>query len=305
MLDPFCPDGGLFVPLNDPELSPRELERILRLPSGECMAQVLNLLLDTRLTGADVELCLGKRQIRATDLGQKAYRLECWHNPQGNVSSVAAGLIQFLFKEERAPAPGGWAYIVTQISALFAAVGAFTKAGIAGAERKVDVSAVAGDLSGVMSAWYARKWGLPIGTIICGCNENSGLWELLHHGQIRTDGVAVHTASPDADVVVPVGMERLIYSCGGQASVESFLNCICAGKTYAPENSFLEELRRGLYVGVVSGPRVRMTAAGVYRNCGCVLSAYDAIAYASVQDYRAQGGNGGPCLLLSTQRPGR
>lgn len=293
------------MPLNAPVLSRQELERILRLPAGECMAQALNLLLDTSLTGADVELCLGKRQVRATDLGQKVFLLECWHNPQGHVSSVAAGLVRFLFKEEAEPAPGSWAYIATQIAILFAAVGALSKEGIAGPGREVDISAVAGDLSGVMSAWYARKWGLPIGTLICGCNENSGFWELLHHGQLRTDGVAVRTFTPEADVVVPWGLERLIHSCGGQECVDSFLSCVRAGKTYVPENSLLEELRRGLYVGVVSEPRVRRTAAGVYRNRGCVLSPYDAIAYASTQDYRAQGGGGRTCFILSTHRPGR
>lgn len=293
------------MPLNAPNLSTRELERLLRLPAGECMAQVLNLLLDTHLTGADVELCLGKRQVRVTDLGQKAYRLEYWHNPQGHVSSVAAGLVRFLFKEDGEPAAGSWAYVAAQMAVLFAAVGAFTKEGIACPGREVDVSAVAGDLSGIMSAWYARSWGLPIGTIICGCNENSGFWELLHHGQLRTDGVAVRTLTPEADVVVPLGLERLIYAYGGQESVDTFLNCTRAGKTYIPENSLLEELRQGLYAGVVSKPRVRSTVAGVYRNRGCVLSDYDAIAYASLQDYRAQGGSGKPCFILSTKRPGR
>lgn len=293
------------MPLNTPRLSTRELERILCLPAGECMAQTLNLLLDTSLTGADVELCLGKRQVRATDLGQKSYRLECWHNPQGHVSSVASALVRFLYKENREPTPGGWAYIAAQMAVLFAAVGEFAKEGIAGPGMEVDVSAVAGDLSGVMSAYYARKWGLPIGTIICGCNENSGLWELLHHGQLRTDGVAVRTSAPEADVVIPLGLERLIHSCGGQESVYSFLNCIRAGKTYVPENSLLEEFRQGLYVGVVSDLRVRTAVTGVYRNRGCTLSAYDAIAYASLQDYRAQGGGGKPCFILSSQRPGR
>jgi len=269
------------------------------------MAQMLNLLLNTTLTGADVELCLGKRQVRVTDLGQKTYRMEFWHNPQGCFPSMVAGLTRFLFEGNENAAPGNWAGIATQIASLFAAIGALKKEGLVGSDGEVDVSTVAGDLSGAMSAWYARKWGLPIGTIICGCNENSGLWDLLHHGQLRTDGVAVRTSAPEADVIVPLGLERLIYSCGGQGSVNNFLTCLRAGKTYVPENGLLEELRRGLYVGVVSEPRVRSAISGIYRNRGCVLSPYDAIAYASLQDYRAQGGSGKPCLILSMQKPGR
>lgn len=277
---------------------------MLCLSAGDCMAQVLNLLLDTELTGADVELCIGKRQVRVTDLGQKTYRLECWHNPQGDFSSMVAGLTRLVLKESGGDAPGSWARILVQAAVIFAAVGALVKQGSAGPGREVDISAVAGDLSGVMSAWYARKWGLPIGTIVCGCNENNGFWELLHHGQLRTDGVAVRTCAPEADVIVPSGLERLIFACGGQECVERFLSCTRAGRTYMPESALLDELRRGMYAGVVSEPRMNSTISGVWRNRGITLSSYDAIAYASLQDWRAQGGAGKPCLILSGKRPG-
>lgn len=270
-----------------------------------CMAEILDLLLDMELSGADVELCMGKRQVRVTDLGQRTYLLECWHNPQGNFSSMVTSLLRVLVKEHTEKVPGNWANILTQTAVLFAAVGALVKDGLAGPGREVDIAAVTGDLSGVMSAWYGRRWGLPIGTIVCGCNENNGFWELLHHGALHTDGIAVRTSVPDADVVVPSGLERLIYACGGHEAVKGYLDCLRAGRVYAPDKNLLDGIRQGMYAGVVSERRMNATVAGVQRNRGCIISPYDAISYASLQDWRAQGGAGKPCLILSRRAPGK
>ena len=61
----------------------------------------------------------------------------------------------------------------------------------------MDISVVCGNFDLPMSAWYARAWGLPIGNIICCCNENGNLWNLIHHGQFRQDPVSVRTGTPE------------------------------------------------------------------------------------------------------------
>ena len=78
----------------------------------------------------------------------------------------------------------------------------------------IDIAVPSGNLSQLMAAWYARKMGLPVGTIVCCCNENNGLWKLLHKGELRTDLLAQHTHTPDCDETVPADLERLIYALG-------------------------------------------------------------------------------------------
>ena len=50
------PDGGLYVPFREPDLSGEMLGSLLEMPARDCMAQVLNLLFRKQLTGWDVEL---------------------------------------------------------------------------------------------------------------------------------------------------------------------------------------------------------------------------------------------------------
>ena len=73
------------------------MRELFRLSFHECTARVLNALFDTRLTGADIELCVGKRPVRLRDLGQRMVILECWHTPareESGLSGVLARLIR-------------------------------------------------------------------------------------------------------------------------------------------------------------------------------------------------------------------
>ena len=167
----------------------------------------------------------------------------------------------------------------------------------------MDFAAVAGDLSAVMSGWYARAWGLPIENLVCVCNENNGIWDLLHQGELKTDAVSISTITPAADIPVPAGVERLIFSCGGLKETCRFLNDFRRGQTYIPEADVLEQMRGGLSVSVIGTQRVINTKTGVKRSIGYTLSSYDALCYAGVQDFRARGGGSRPCILLSQFAP--
>ena len=199
---------------------------------------------------------------------------------------------------------GDWAGIGVRIAVLFGVFGELMRDGIAGPEKKVDISVVSGDFSGPISAWYAREWGLPIGNIVCACNENGSIWDLFHHGQLRTDQVAVETSTPEADIVLPAGLERLIHGCGGLTEVEKYLDVCRRGGVYSPEERVFARLRRGMYVSVVSGERVRSTIPSVYGTSAHLLSPYGALAYAGLLDYRAGTGESRYALVLEEKSPG-
>ena len=146
---------------------------------------------------------------------------------------------------------------------------------------------------------YARAWGLPIGNIVCCCNENSGLWELLRHGQLRTDTASVPTILPEADVAVPENLERLVYEAGGTDEVERYLASCRRGGTYAPSETVLAKMNRGLSVSVVSSSRISQTISSVYRTHRYVLSPGSALSYAGLMDYRAKAGQARNALILA------
>lgn len=264
---------------------------------------MLNALFDTQITGADVELCVGKRPIRLRDLGQKTVMLECWHTPSGSEEPLLGAFARLLRGTASEAVPGDWARIAIHAALLIASLGELRRAGVLEPGQPVDFCAVSGNLGEVMSGWYVRQWGFPVGAVLCACNENSEMWELLHQGCLKTDGVAVPTKTPACDVSVPSGAERLLFACGGTEEVWAFRSCLELGAPYVPGQETLEAMRRGLSVYVIGQRRMERIRRGIRSNTGYVLSGYDALCYGSMQDHRASGAENRTCILLAQYAP--
>lgn len=296
------PDGGLYVPFREPVFSREEIDALKEKSFHQCVAEVLNRLFNTKLTRWDVEFCVGRYPVRLENLPQRIVVAECWHNPEwkfDHTVHILAGLL----RGDCPGADGGWVKIAVGIAVLFGIFGEFARAGITEYEKRVDISAVSGNFDLPMSAWYARAWGLPIGNIICCCNENGNLWSLIHHGQFRTDTVSVPTSTPEADVTLPTGLERLIYVCGGLPEVESFLDACRRGGMYCPKDSVLSKLGEGLDISVVSSRRMASTISGIHASAGYLLSPYAALAYAGLLDFRGRTGESCHALVLAEKSP--
>lgn len=167
----------------------------------------------------------------------------------------------------------------------------------------MDVSVMTGDMKAPVSAWYARQWGLPIGSIICCCNENNGLWNLICHGQMHMGALSIQTFLPEADVTVPEELERLIAVCGDAMELESWLECCRTGRTYVPSEKTLSRLREGMFVSVVSSGRIRNTIPTVYATHKYLAAPSTALGYAGLQDYRVKKGKLRCSVVIADSSP--
>lgn len=284
--------GGLYLPFQKVEL-----------PAGEksvnaAIAETLNLLFQTRVTAWDVDFAIGRYPVRLEFLRQKTIMAESWHNPGWTARWMMEALVKLLGGEEIAD----WTKIAVRIAVL---CGVFNELKHSGIEEPVDISVLSGDFSAPISAWYAHSWGLPIGNIICCCNENNSLWDLLSHGQLRTDALCITTDLPEADVVVPTDLERLIYEAGGAEEVDYFLACCRRGGMYCPEEAVLSRMREGMAASVISSQRLDRILRGAYATHSYLLSRTTALAYGGLLDYRAKTGTLRPALVLTEQSPAR
>lgn len=289
------PDGGHYLPFRHPRFSDSEIDALLKLPFCECVAQILNLQFPARLVGRDIDLCIGKYAVRLDPLPHRILLAQCWHLPGYRFSDICSALSRRIAGAETAP--GGWLEIGIRIAVLFGIFSELRRSGV----READISCVSGDFAMPISAWYARQWGLPVGKILCCCNENNSLWELLTHGQLRTDSISIPTRIPEADVAVPDHLERLIYACGGMEEAKRYLDDCRTGKNYCPPDALLGRLRRDLAVSVVSSQRIDSILTGVYRTHGRVLSPATALAYGGLLDHRAKTGAIGTALVWSEE----
>ena len=289
------PEGGLFLPYRQPNISPETFRALAKKPFAGRIAWMLNHLFESKCSLWDVEFAAGRSPVRLESLGSRIFLAQTWYNPGWSYDAMAVSLSRLLGREE----PAGWVGIALRCAVLLGICTELYNLGV----TKPDISVLSGDFSAPIAAFYLRQWGVPIGEILCCCNENNELWNLLSHGQLRTDGVSIPTILPSADVVVPSELERLVYEAGGCEEVERYLDVCRRGAAYAPGDEVLSKLRRGMAVSVVSSERILQTVSGVYRTCGHILDPAGALAYAGLMDYRAKTGRLGCAVILSDSSP--
>ncbi len=290
-------DGGLFTPLHLPKLSEQDWKKLADMSFGQCTAELLNLFLATKLTGWDVDFSIGRYPVRIEPLPNRIVMAECWHNPDWRYKRLEQNLMDLV--RSQMDLPGNWIGVVIRMAVLAGMILSQELLGMG----KIDISVVSADFTAPISAWYLRKMGLPVGNIICCCNENNQLWDLICNGQMRTDAVGIATIVPEADMTLPVNLERLIFACGGALEVERYLNCCRTGQQYSVTDAMLQQLREGLYVSVASSTRVAATIPNVYKTHGYLLSPASALAYSGLMDYRTKAGSTRTAMLLCDQSP--
>ena len=296
------PEGGLFIPHRIPTVSWEELQTMSEQTMNQRLAGIVNLLFGTRLSSWDMDFTIGRHAVRMADVGQRIYLGESWHNAKWEFQQMVRSLSARVRVGTDEP-EGPWMEIGVRIAVLFGVFGELIRQGIASPGSPVDVAVTSGNFSAPMSAWYARAMGLPMGNIICCCNENGGIWDLFHHGELRTDVVCTPTRTPEADVTVPAMLEMLISETCGPLEVERYLSVLHRGGMYCPEAGQLRAMRKGVQVSVVSGRRMMSTIPSVYGTGSYLLSPYTALAYAGLLDYRAQTGESRPGLVLAEKSP--
>ena len=292
-----APDGGFYLPMRCPRFSAEYLSEMAEKSFGQNIADVLNILFNTKLSSWDVDFCIGRYPVHLVPLQHRILIAETWHNPQWHHEQLVANLTRLV--SDGNTVPGNWSAIAVRIAVLFGIYGELRRKEI----ETMDISLVSGDFSAPISAWYARQWGLPIGNIICCCNENNSLWDLICHGQLRSDALSIPTILPEADVVVPENLERLIYEAGGSREVEHYLNICRQGRMYCPSDNILKALRNGLYASVVSSSRLPSVISGVYHTNQHLMSLSAGLAYGGLLDYRAKTGETRHAIVLSENCP--
>lgn len=299
-----APDGGLFVPFQMPILPTEDILSLKDKSFGQCVAEILNLFFSARLDGWDVDFCIGRFPVKLVPMSHRIMVAETWHNPDWDFARIVRNLFSRIYgNDDTQGVPSNWAWIAIRIAILFGLYGQLLQQGLVALGTVIDVAVTAGDFSAPMAVWYAREMGLPVGNIICSCNDNGSVWDLLHYGQLRTDTIAVSTNTPQCDLGVPSGLERLLYGCAGTAEANKFADACRQGTMYAPDEESYLSIRKGMFAAVVSQKRMESVIRNVYHTSAYILDPYAALAYGGLQDYRTSAGETRTVLLLTEQSP--
>ena len=284
-------DGGLFMPFRMVTLDRQQVLELKDESFGQCVAETLNRFFACRLTGWDVEFCIGRYPAKTVDVGHRILSSQTWHNQAWDYAWAERTLAQKIcgdLPEGKVPA---WVKIAIRVAFLAGVFGQLLEQGVVSPENPVDVAVPGGDFSIPMSVWYARKIGLPVANIICGCEENSPAWDLLHLGTVKTE------------TEMPTFLEQLICETLGHREAQRYGDVCAARGVYSLLPVEAEKLRSGMFAGVISQDRVATLISNVYRTDAYVLGPNTSLAYGGLLDFRAKTGENRVALLLAERSP--
>lgn len=284
-------DGGMFVPMQMPIFNHEEILALKDKSFGDVVALVLNLFFDKQLNGWDIEFSVGRSPFQLYDMNHRMAVAQLWHNHGADYLYLENSIYKKLcgVTSSRMEVPQ-WPRIAIRIAVLFGICAELLRRG----DDYFDIAVPAGDFLLPVAIWYAGNMGLPVGMIICGCNENSGIWDLIHRGEFST-GTAVSAGLH--------GIERLIFDAFGRDEVQRYLAVCRRRGTYKLTEEQQETLMRRLYAVVASTQRVESIIKSVFRTNQYVLDSRTAVSYGALQDYRARTGESRLTLIFADKSP--
>lgn len=293
-----APDGGQYLPYQLPQIEEEALVKMCMQSFGQNVAQILNLFFSASLSAWDVDCCIGRAPARVKAMNHRILTAECFHNPQNSYRYLAESLSRHLTQGKTGEATV-WMRIAIRISVLFALYALLPE----DVREGFDICLPTGDFSDPMAAWYARRMGLPIRKIICCCNENSAVWDLLQRGEMNTGMPMVDTGMKELDHACPAQIERLIYHTLGLEQTLAFL-AVCQKKgVFRIEEESFEKISDGFSAAVVGRERIPTTIRSVYRSNQYFVSPVAAVVFGGLQDFRAKSGESQHTLILADDSP--
>lgn len=293
-------DSGLYVPFQSIRFSQEDICALKEKSFGQCVAEIMNLFFSTKLTGWEVDFALGRKPFRLVVMSHKILVGELFNNP-GNAFTWAARKLRDLVvpATELPEELSQWTIIATRIAFVCGLFGELQRLELAGYNKPIDISVAVDDFSGPMALYYAKEMGLPVGRIVFGCNENSGAWDLLHHGELHTGRAIIPTPTEFCDHTAPASLERLVHSRLGREEAIRYGETVSRKGVYAVTEEERTPLSEGFFGAVISRKRMQAVIRNVSASNAYQLHPYGALAYGALQDYRAIDNEVGPALILS------
>jgi len=287
-----------------PILDKQQMQMLGNKGFSQNVADIINLFFGTNLDSWSVEFAIGRYPVMTVAIGSREMVAETWHNPVWKFDRLVRGIEKAIRQSDDVrDVASDWLMIASRIAVLFGVFGDLLAQGKISSEETVDVAWPSGDFSGPMAAWYAKQMGLPVGTVLCCCNDNNGVWNLLHKGQIRTDAQPVSTATPLCDIQAPEGLERLIFATLGAKAANAFADACRNGSSFYLETEQQAKLREGIYVPVTGNKRLESAVKSLYNSCGYPADVYTALCYSGMLDYRSVTGESRQVLIISEESP--
>ncbi len=295
LTEDYAQDGGRYIPFRFPQFSADDLHTLTEKPFGQIIAEILNTFFSSRLTGWDVDFCIGRNAARTIAVAHKTAVAELWHNPQSDYGYIVDSLYNLVTGQNASSGHASeWFQIAVRIAVMFALYGEIVRQQIISDQETFDISVPVNDFSAPMAAYYARTMGLPVQKILCSDQENSCVWDFIQRGTLSTSTID--------DALYP-GAERLIQATLGFGSVHMFREKYHRRQIFAIDEAQHGCITDAFFCSVIGTDRIRSVICSIFRSNSYIFDPGTALCHGGLQDYRAKTGNSRTTLIFAVESP--
>lgn len=291
LTDDRASDGGFYTPFHLPVFSPEQLSSLKNCSFNDTVAKVLNIFFNCGLDAGDVDFAIGRVPVRILPIKYRMIVCETWHNTDSDYAFIAKQLCVKICPEVQRPS--AWMEMAVRIAVYFGIYAQLLAQEHIREGDTFDVAVSANCYVDMSAVHYARKMGLPVGMMICGCKDDI-LWNLMHRGELPTKNLSF-------DAIDCV--EHFLYCKLGCRSVREFVDCCENGNTYCVSELQRGLLSDGMYTSVVTDNRVDAVISSVYKTNSYVIDSQRVLPYAALQDYRTKAGESKFTLFCADKTP--
>lgn len=169
----------------------------------------------------------------------------------------------------------------------------------------IDVAVPTGNFGNILSAYYAKKMGLPIGRLICASNQNKVLYDFIRTGTYDKRRSFFRTSSPSMDILVSSNLERLLFilSGGSDQLTAEYMRLLNSEGCYTVASSVLQQIENDFSSYWTDEDSTLSSIKLVNKEYGYLPDTHTAVALDAVRQYRKETGSSAPIIVASTASP--
>ena len=197
-----------------------------------------------------------------------------------------------------------WGRLLPQIVYYVSAYCDLLNAGTIEAGTRVNFCVPTGNFGNILSGFYAKRMGVPIGRLICASNENNVLTDFIKTGTYDRNRPFYQTASPSMDILISSNLERLLsLLSGSDEEVRGYMQKLSETGTYTVSDRVLRAVQAEFSCGFCTDAQGAQTIGRTFRENHYLLDTHTAVACTVLDAYRAETSDQTLTVVESTASP--
>jgi len=197
-----------------------------------------------------------------------------------------------------------WGRVLPQIVYYISAWCDLIRDGKLTPEQPVNFCVPTGNFGNILSAYYAKEMGVPVGKLICASNRNNVLTDFIRSGTYDRNRTFYNTISPSMDILISSNLERLLRALTmSPDEVRGYMDQLSETGRYEVRDAVKDKLEKCFAAYCCGDSETKAVIRRVYDAHHYLIDPHTAVGFSALEQYRKETGDVTACVVASTASP--